>query len=96
MTYSESMREDQGRYWRTSKNLDERSGEQDDCNREISREEYKGGYDPGFLAGGDGYHRTGKNHDGYGGGARTAELGGYCREISRGKYRGGYDPGFLG
>jgi hypothetical protein len=51
MTYSESMREGQGRYWRTSKNLDERSGEQDDCNQEISREEYKGGYDPGFLAG---------------------------------------------
>ena len=64
--------------------------------REISREEYRGGYDPGFLTGGDGYRRTGKDRDGYGGDARADELDGYTREISRGTYRGGYDPGFLG
>ena len=62
----------------------------------ISREKYRGGYDPGFLTGGDGYRRTGEDRDGYDGGARADELGGYDREISRGKYRGGYDPGFLG
>lgn len=64
--------------------------------RGISREEYGGGYDPGFLTGGNGYRRTGEGRDGYDGGARADELGGYDREISRGKYRGGYDPGFLG
>ena len=70
-------------------------GEQGGYDRESSREEYRGGYDPGFLAGGDGYHRTGKDRDGYGGDARADEQGGYDREISRGEYRGGYDPGFL-
>ena len=29
--------------------------------REVSREEYRGGYDPGFLTGGDGYRRTGRD-----------------------------------
>jgi hypothetical protein len=62
----------------------------------IFREEYRGGYDPGFLTGGDGYRRTVRDRAGYGGNALADELGGYDREISRGKYRGGYDPGFLG
>jgi hypothetical protein len=62
----------------------------------ISREEYRGGYDPGFLTGGDGYRRTGRDRARYGGNVLADELGGYDREISRGKYRGGYDPGFLG
>ena len=64
--------------------------------REISREEYRGGYDPGFLTGGDGYRRMGKGRNGYCGGVRSDQLGGYDRERFRGKYRGGYDPGFLG
>ena len=41
-----------------SKEGDE-AGEQGGYDREISREEYRGGYDPGFLTGGDGYRRTG-------------------------------------
>ena len=64
--------------------------------RGISREEYRGGYDPGFLTGGDGYRRTRRNRAGYGGDALIERLGRYDRELSRGKYRGGYDPGFFG
>ena len=95
MTDTVSMRAGGDRCCRASEEYDEavKSG---GYGREISREEYRGGYDPGFLTGGDGYRRTGKDRDGYGGAARADELGGYDREISRGKYRGGYDPGFLG
>ena len=64
--------------------------------RGISREESRGGYDPGFLTGGDGYRRTGRDRAGYDGDTLANRLGRYDREISRGKYRGGYDPGFLG
>ena len=56
MTDNESTREDRDRYRRTSKDRDEyggdaHAGEQGGYDRESSREEYKGGYDPGFLAG---------------------------------------------
>jgi hypothetical protein len=52
MTDNESTREDRDRYRRTSKDRDEYGGgEQGSYNREGSREAYKGGYDPGFLAG---------------------------------------------
>jgi hypothetical protein len=95
MTDTVSMKEGGDRCCRASKELDE-AGKQGGYSREIPREEYRGGYDPGFLTGGDGYRRTGKDRDGYGGDARADELGDYDRDISRGKYRGGYDPGFLG
>jgi hypothetical protein len=95
MTGTVSMREGSDCCCRTSKEHGE-AGKQGSYGREMSREEYRGGYDPGFLTGGDGYRRTGKDRVGYGGDARADELGGYDRETSRGKYRGGYDPGFLG
>ena len=91
MTDNESMSKDRGEY----------GGDATLVSRAVTTERSpvrstEGGYDPGFLTGGDGYRRTGKDRDGYGGDARADELGGYDREISRGKYRGGYDPGFLG
>ena len=79
----------------TSKDRGEYGGEQGGYERESSPEEYKGGYDPGFLAGGNGYRRTGKDRDEYGGDAHAGEQGGYDRESSREEYKGGYDPGFL-
>jgi hypothetical protein len=56
MTNNERMREDWDRYHRTSRDRDEccgdaHGGEQGGYGWESSREEYKGGYDPGFLAG---------------------------------------------
>ncbi len=56
MTNYENTREDRDRYRRTSKDRDEYGGdahadEQGGYDRESSREAYKGGYDPGFLAG---------------------------------------------
>ena len=95
MTDTVSIRESGDRCCRASKNRNE-AGKQGSYGREVSREEYRGGYDPGFLTGGDGYRRTGEDRDGYGGDARADKMVGYGRDISRGKYRGGYDPGFLG
>jgi len=97
MTDNESMREGEDRYCGAGKNRDE-AGEQGGYSREACPEEYRGGYDPGFLTGGDGdgYRRMGKGRNGYCGGVRSDQLGGYDRERFRGKYRGGYDPGFLG
>jgi hypothetical protein len=90
MINNESTSKDRGEY-----GGDAHADEPGDYDRESSREEYKGGYDPGFLAGGDGYHRTGKDRDEHGGDAHAGEQGGYDRESSREEYKGGYDPGFL-
>jgi hypothetical protein len=94
MTDNKRMREGGDRCCRASKELDE-DGKHGGHSREISREEYRGGYDPGFLTGGYGYRRTGEERDGCGGDARADDLGGYDREISRGKYRGAMIPASL-
>ena len=73
MINNESTSKDRGEY-----GGDAHVGEQGGYDRESSREEYKGGYDPGFLAGGDGYRRTGKDRGGF-------------RQVSRQILSGGID-----